>query len=47
MLEEPRELEDRALLPLCEPPNALLLERLLVLGETLRLPTLFQRPCYL
>lgn len=40
MLEEPRELDARALLPLCEPPKALLLPRLLVLGETLRLPTL-------
>jgi hypothetical protein len=36
MLEAPRELVDRAQLPLCEPPNAPL-ERELV--ETLRLPT--------
>ena len=40
MLEAPRELVDRARFPLCEPPKALLLERLLELGETLRLPTL-------
>jgi hypothetical protein len=36
MLEEPRELDDRALMPLCEPPKALLLPRLL--GDTSRLP---------
>jgi hypothetical protein len=44
MLEDPRELDDRALAPLCEPPKALLLERLLELGETLRLPTLLPPP---
>jgi len=41
MLEEPRELDERAWLPLYEPPNALL-DRPLELGdEKLRLPTLF------
>jgi len=43
MLEDPRELDDRAWLPLCEPPKAPLL-RLLELGETLRLPTLLPPP---
>ena len=36
MLEEPRELDDRVLMPLWEPPKALLLPRLL--GDTSRLP---------
>ena len=44
MLEDPRELDERAELPLIEPPKALPLERLLELGETLRLPTLLPPP---